>query len=189
MSASTELFKYFNKNNVFVETGAMLGNGIQQALDAGYSKIISIEYSEYHANFCKNRFLNNLNVTVIHGDSSKILYDIIKDIEEPITFWLDAHYSGCGDYSNYVPTACGINESSLIEELDQIKKHKLNTHTIMIDDIRCWVKSTKTSPEVLNLINFDKIDLENKIKNINSNYVLEYVDGWVEKDILVGYLQ
>lgn len=189
MSANTNLFKSFNKNKIFIETGSMLGNGIQQALDAGYEKIISIEYSEYHANFCTNRFAWSPKVKIVNGDSSKILYDVIKNIDEPITFWLDAHYSGCGDYSNFVATACGTNESSLMEELEQIKQHRLNTHTILIDDIRCWVKNTKTLPEVPNLIQFDKTDLENMLKNINPNYSIEYYDGWVQNDIMAGYIK
>ena len=63
MPADDELhiFSKYKKNNFFLETGAYLGDGIQQALHAGYEKIISIELSDYHFHLCSRKFHANDN--------------------------------------------------------------------------------------------------------------------------------
>ena len=45
MPSKVENFKKY-PNPVFVETGSLMGDGIQQALEAGFQKVISIELSE-----------------------------------------------------------------------------------------------------------------------------------------------
>ena len=92
MPATIEQLSKYNNNKIFIETGSLIGDGIQRALDAGYEKVISIECHPGYYETSKERFKDNDKVEVILGDSSKDLYDIIKDIKEPITFWLDAHY-------------------------------------------------------------------------------------------------
>ena len=53
MPSKKEIFqKYIN--NYFIETGSYLGDGIQQAIDAGFKNIISIELSDKYFNICKN---------------------------------------------------------------------------------------------------------------------------------------
>jgi hypothetical protein len=134
MPATKEQLSKYTNNKIFIETGSLVGDGIQRALDAGFEKVISIECHQGYYETSKERFKDNDNVEVILGDSSKDLYDIIKDIDEPITFWLDAHYMWNDpnqDISNhpgngYVPT---------YDELVQIEKHPIKTHTILIDDI------------------------------------------------------
>ena len=54
-----QIFKDYKNNNFFLETGAYYGVGIQQALDAGYENIVSIELSEHYYNLCKQKFQNN----------------------------------------------------------------------------------------------------------------------------------
>lgn len=102
------------------------------------------------------------------------LYDVIKNINSSITFWLDGHYSG-------YDTAQGDENNPILKELEQIKKHHIKNHTILIDDIRLcggfW---------------FDDITLEqiiSKILEINKNYTISYVDGYVKNDILVAQIQ
>jgi len=56
------------------------------------------------------------------GSSADLLWDIIKSIDEPITFWLDAHYV----------------ETPILQELVAIKSHHIKTHTILIDDVRLF---------------------------------------------------
>lgn len=164
---------FFNKyvNEYFVETGSYIGDGIQQALDTGFKNIISIELSDKYFDTCKERFKENKNVTIVKGDSAHILFDVIKDINVPITFWLDGHHS-CGD------TACGEFWVPLIQELEQIKKHKINTHLLMIDDMRCW--------ENFNPVHgFSKKDIVEKAKEINNNYQLSYEEGVEVDDVLI----
>ena len=86
---------FFQKfaNTHFVETGSFEGNTISEAIEAGFNEIHSIELSEKCCLYCKNRFSNQSNVHLWQGDSGTILEELIRPIQEPITFWLDAHYS------------------------------------------------------------------------------------------------
>lgn len=172
MPSNTKTFsKYLNKT--FIETGSFVGDGIQQALEAGFKKIISIELSDKYFQLCTHRFSTNDNVRIIHGDSFKVLPDVIKHIDHPITFWLDGHHS-CGD------TALGDYWAPLIQELDAIKNHSIKNHTILIDDMRCWEKPSKVH-------GFFKDDILKKLYEINSNYKFTYADGHVTNDVLVAY--
>lgn len=184
MPTTLYIFKKY-KNKYFVETGSYLGDGIQSALDCGFEKIISLEISNQYKTICERRFYGNQNVQLIMGDSCEILYDSIKNIEDQITFWLDGHYSGTG-------TGLGKYEYPLLQELEQIKKHHLNTHTILIDDLRIFRgnEDTSTGEEV----KFTESDLIDSIMKINKNYTISYEDGEhpggkVEKnDVLIANL-
>lgn len=162
--------KYINP--VFIETGSYTGEGIREAVEANFNKIYSIELSDKYFNMCCEKFKSNKNVHTIKGDSSIVLYDLIKDINENITFWLDGHCSE-GD------TAKGIYYTPLIQELEQIKKHHINTHTIIIDDLRLWKEEDSK-------IGFGTNEIIKKIMEINDNYNLIYENGYVNNDILVA---
>jgi RimJ/RimL family protein N-acetyltransferase len=165
------LFKKY-LNPFFVETGSYIGDGIQEALDANFNEIYSIELSDKYFDISCERFRNNKKVHIIKGDSSILLYDLIKDINQNITFWLDGHCSE-GD------TAKGVYYTPLIQELDQIKKHQINTHTIIIDDMRLW-------DEKDDKIGFGKDKIIEKILEINPNYKIVYENGYADNDILVA---
>ena len=172
MPSKTENFSKY-PNGIFIETGSFLGDGIQQALNAGFNKVISIELSDKYFEISKNRFANNPNVEIVKGDSFKVLPDVLKDIDEPVTFWLDGHHS-CGD------TALGDHWAPLMQELDVIKEHPIKTHTILIDDMRCW--------ELPNEVHgFYKDDIFKKLSELNPDYQLTYEDGLQENDILVAH--
>lgn len=160
-----------HRNKIFVETGSYIGKGIKSAMRAKFKEIHSIELSEKYYNICKNKFINNSQVNMHLGDSGKILFDIISGINEPITFWLDGHCSG-GD------TALGESCTALLQELEQIKRHPIKSHTILIDDVRLF--GTKE---------FDYISKETiieKLLEINPNYKISYQNGHVKNDILVA---
>lgn len=165
------LFKKY-KNDIFVESGSYAGDGIQFALEAEFDKIYSIELSEFYYKLCLKRFENVKQVNLLFGDSSIILYDIIKKINEPITFWLDGHYSGGN-------TAIGKYTSPLMQELDQIKNHNINNHIIIIDDMRCWKDN---DPDY----GFSETDIINKLKEINLNYKFIYENGLIPNDVLIA---
>src|ERR1035437_5376601 len=130
MPITSEILKKY-PNTIFIETGSYMGDGIQSALDAGFKIIYSIELSNKWQSYCINRFKNNSKVNIILGESQKVMNNIIKNINNSITFWLDGHYSG-------PHTAMGEYESPLIQELHIIGEHSIKTHTILIDDLRCW---------------------------------------------------
>jgi hypothetical protein len=169
MPASKEIFqKYLNP--LFIETGTWHGDGVQQALDAGFKNVVSFELSTELHYLCSKRFEGNFDVTLFQGDSAEELPKFIKHITTPITFWLDGHFSG-GD------TAMGKQNTPLLEELEAIKAHPIKTHTILIDDLRGWYKETQ---------GFDTLDLMKKILEISPNYVFTLEDGYVPNDILVA---
>ena len=174
MPSKRENFEKY-PNDIFIETGSFMGDGIQQALDAGFKKVISIELSDKYYEHCINKFNSDSRVTIVRGDSYKVLPDIIRDIDCKITFWLDGHHS-CGD------TALGDYWAPLMQELEVIKNHKRNDHTIIIDDMRCW--------ELPNPVHgFYKEDIFKILNKINENYIFEYIDGCQEKDIMVSLIK
>lgn len=158
-------------NRVFIETGSSVGEGIQRALLSGFQEIHSIELSPKHFFVCTERFRCNPIVNLHFGDSGKDLFDIIKNINEPITFWLDGHYQG-GE------TARGETMSPILKELHQIKRHHIKTHTLLIDDVRLFgtYEFDYTTRQMI-------IDA---IYAINPNYTISYEDGFVKNDILVA---
>ena len=163
MSASSELFLKY-PNPVFVETGSCDGDGIQLALDCGFRTIYSIELAPDHYFRCIERFKDNRNVHLIFGDSSLVLSTVLSEINEPITFWLDAHY--------YEHSVC-----PLLQEIEAISKHPVKTHTIMIDDIRDLVNyGLGLSTDVL----------MQKILLINPDYMFTFKDGFAQNDILIA---
>jgi predicted nucleic-acid-binding Zn-ribbon protein len=171
-------FKPYINNNIFIETGTFTGKGVDAAIDAGFKKIISIELSEYFFLNCKKKFKNNKNVELYLGDSSKLLPNILDKINEPITFWLDGHWSGGN-------TACGDKPVPLYDELMAIKSHPIKTHTILIDDIRL----VKSKANEFKDIEFDFEGLKKIIKSINKNYEISFLNGRVDNDILVAKIK
>lgn len=159
------------KNPVFVETGAHVGGGIQRALSSGFKEVHSIELDPTHYRNCKRKYAMRKNVHLHLGDSGVILYDVIKNINSPITFWLDGHHMGEG-------TVVGNSKTPIIAELEHIKRHHIKTHTILIDDVRLFGTHY-----------FDFLTLEEviqKIVEINPDYKISYVDGYAKNDILVA---
>lgn len=169
-SARSDTFRMF-RNEVFVESGSNRGDGVQMAINSGFFKVYSIELDRDLYQFCQTRFMDNPNVHIFQGDSGAILYEVIKEINTPITFWLDGHYSGG-------KTAKGKSNSPILKELNAIKKHPIKNHTILIDDIR-----------LLGTVWFDYTTLaevQKKILEINSKYRFIFVDGYAPKDILAA---
>ncbi|HSX13418.1 MAG TPA: hypothetical protein VLE96_03250 [Chlamydiales bacterium] len=161
----------------FVETGSEWGNAIQKALDAGFRVIHSLEVAPNRAAHCKERYKNYPNVHVWNKDSSTELWDVISTIHEPATFWLDAHYPG--------ESPLGGNNTALMGELEQIKRHPIKTHTIMIDDLHCCGTAL-----------FDhhtKEEIIQKVLEINPNYTISFIpggeDGTFLGNILVAFIK
>ena len=160
---------------VFVETGSYVGDGIAEALKADFRDIYSIELSPKYYDICKDRFKSYSNINLVLGDSSVVLYDTIKNIQEKITFWLDGHYSS-GD------TACGQYAVPLIQELEQIKRHPIKHHTILIDDVRL-IRSKRNE---FNTFPISLPEVEDLVKSINHQYNISYEYGVEDNDILIA---
>lgn len=134
MPITTEYLKEYKSTNIFIETGSHLGDGIQSALDSGYDKVLSIECKKEYYDHCVERFSGNDKVFLFYGDSSKDLSKMLEDIDQPVTIFLDAHYMW-NDPNQVLEEHPGKGKIPLIDELTQIKNHKINDHVILIDDI------------------------------------------------------
>jgi hypothetical protein len=175
------------KNKVLVESGTFMGDGVQYALDCGFNKVISYEIDNKLYYDATNRFKGNKKVELHHKSSAKMFNDI-KDINVPITFWLDGHYSaGNTGYDD----ECAY---PLLKELEIISQHHIKSHTILIDDRRL-LKSTlnlkysdikNTSEMNAETIGYSEEQIIEKIKNINSDYKISYEDGHIKNDIIVA---
>lgn len=176
-TASVELFRSY-PNEVFIESGSFIGDGIQCALCAGFKTIYSIEISESLYLKCVERFRDKDNVHLIHGDSPLILNRLLSDINVPITFWLDGHNSGT-DGDTGIVTTYGKYERPLIYELDIIQRHHIKTHTLIIDDLRLWTMEEN---------GFDIKTIIEKCLEINSQYEFTFRDGYIKNDILIAWV-
>ena len=159
-------------NNWFLETGSYAGDGVQAALDVGFKNIISFDCSDYNHKLCQKRFQDKPDVVLVLGDSALELFQYIELINEPITFWLDAHWSGEGS-----PT--GLVKNPLLYELNQIRRHQINTHTVIIDDVRLW----RGEAWVRDFAIENVIDV---LLAINPNYKISYADGTEPNDVLIA---
>jgi hypothetical protein len=122
---------------VFIETGTFFGDTVEYFKNS-FKKVYSIELAEELAKKAKLRFANDSQVEIIQGDSGSILKGILKDIDEPVLFWLDGHYSSeffVGD--EFIKTARTDKDTPVVEELDTILSSPIN-HVILIDDARLF---------------------------------------------------
>ncbi len=167
MSQTNNLFKEFS--GILIETGSATGDGITLAIEAGMKRIISIEAKKEYFDFCKDKFKSFPQVEMIHGESQVKISEVLKDINEPVVFWLDAHY--CGHVNiNGVEIISHDGDCPLINELRLIGQHPIKNHVILIDDMRIY----------------GHLPLEKAIKEINPAYKIEYRDGTAKNDILMA---
>lgn len=148
----------------FIETGTYLGTTVQTVKN-NFSKIFTIEIDPKLYKRAKVKFQRNPKIILNLGNSSKILPEILKRINIPCLFWLDAHYSGG-------ITSKGKSATPIISELQTILKHKVKTHLILIDDARDFIGKNDypTTQELKQLITKSK------------SYQLR-----IEKDIIIIY--
>lgn len=121
--------------NIFIETGTFFGDTVEYFKDK-FKKVYSIELADELAKKAQKRFENDRHVEIIQGDSGKILKGILKDMKEPVLFWLDGHYSSeffVGE--EFIKTGRTDKDTPVVEELDTILGSTLN-HVILIDDAR-----------------------------------------------------
>ena len=115
----------------FVETGTHLGDTLA---DVAYDKslqAVSIELADNYYHAAQRRFANYANVQILHGDSGKLMPQVVAKLQEPTLFWLDGHYSGG-------VTAKGDLETPVSGELEAIFASPVRGHVILIDDVRCF---------------------------------------------------
>lgn len=96
MNARTELFKKYKGNRRrFVETGTYLGEGIQAAIDAGFSEacIVSFDVNEKKAAKARAKFLR---AHLFCKSTPCLEFQGMATSRVPALFWLDAHRMSSG---------------------------------------------------------------------------------------------
>lgn len=111
-----------------VETGTYLGDMIF-ALRHRFKAIISIELSNDLCDRAQQRLFEFPHISIIQGDSSEVLPDILDGLKVPTLFWLDGHYSAGN-------TALGERETPVSAEMEAILNHPVPGHVVLIDDAR-----------------------------------------------------
>lgn len=175
--------EYKGNHSIFVETGSCKGDAIVLAAQAGYKRIISMDIDGANIAHCQDRFelipdekkpAKNGHINITCGDSATGLLKLMKYVNEPAMVWLDAHSQL---FEDEPPTE---NPFPLMMELDQLKKHPIKTHTILIDDILIL-----THPDVTG---WTKKDIEAKLLEINPAYKLVYLSNPVVNNILLAHV-
>jgi len=110
---------------VFIETGTFRGETVTAIADM-FSEIHTFELNERWYREAVSEFKDRRHINCHYGDSAEGMKIVLCNINDPVVFWLDAHYCGPG-------TSFGIEEVPLLRELDVIAPRK-QRDIIMIDD-------------------------------------------------------
>lgn len=154
-------------NRYFIETGTARGEAIQLALECGFPEIISIEANVDTFTKACQRFAVCDNVMLVMGDSGAVLPGVLKGVQEPATFWLDAHVS-----SGEPDLDKGINPCPVLFDLLAIAQHPVKGHVILIDDIRYFRRGGIVEWNSINLG-----DIMGAIMDISPEYRITFEDG------------
>lgn len=120
--------KYKGSMRTFVETGTLTGDGVQNAIDAGYTRILSIEIDDMLWSRAKERFMGDCRVQIMRGNSAALVPVIVLGLDEPCLWWLDAHHSG--------GSTGGKGLKPVYDEIRAIASENRHGHVVLIDDIR-----------------------------------------------------
>ena len=133
------------KTRQYIETGTYLGDGIQRVLDQ-YEHIHSIELAEKYALQTAKKFLSHAHVTVYHGNSKEVLPILLETIAEPVTIFLDGHFSG-GETAIGDELVDGVSSAPLLTEIEIIMSRPYDD-IVIIDDTRMFGLRTWMNPGV-----------------------------------------
>jgi hypothetical protein len=113
-----------------VETGTYLGE-TTAALAGDVEHVVSIELGAELHRQARKRFARTRNVTLLQGDSAKLLPQVAAEAPDATLFWLDAHYS----YGN---TARGDRDTPVLSELSTVLARTRRGDVILVDDARVF---------------------------------------------------
>lgn len=119
---------------ILIETGTYLGNMVE-AVKNDFDQIYSIELDPDLFQRAKKRFQKRNHLNILLGDSGRVLPELLRKINQPCLFWLDAHYSGG-------ISAKGSKQTPLLEEMTAILAWHKGGSLILIDDA-AWLDNQK----------------------------------------------
>lgn len=115
---------------ILVETGTFRGD-MMQAMSPYFKSLYSIELAKTLYEKAVERFREQAHITILFGDSGKVLGELVPKLNGRTLFWLDGHYSA-GE------TAKGEKETPIFEELDHIFGDNRFEHVVLVDDARLF---------------------------------------------------
>lgn len=125
------LIRLKEHRNIFIETGSAQGDTAAWASNV-FRKVVTIEWLEDNYKSCIQRFWDQPDVLVIHGDSAAWMTDIEYKVREDAVWLLDAHWVE-DEEEKIAPS--GV--TPILSELKAILRSDLN-HIICIDDARLF---------------------------------------------------
>lgn len=126
------IIEHKGKTTVFVETGTYKGTTLGAVCNI-FDRLYSIELNKNLHKDAVKKFRKHKHISLIHGDSAEKLKDVVKDIDKPIFFWLDGHYSGG-------ITSRGTTPTPVLKEIACILERKNPEDVIAVDDIRVFTR-------------------------------------------------
>ena len=148
-----------SKTNTYIETRSYYGLNLEKVVD---------EYKNLYSIGIEKIFIDNENIQIIEGDSSVKLPELCSEIEEGVTFFLDAHYSGEG-------TGYKEKTSPIIKELESIFYRKNNKDIILINNLRIFnERSFNQNNYKKAVLDWTSIPLENIKKTIPKDWKILY---------------
>lgn len=158
-SLPVELSERYAPMGVFVETGTYEGGGVQQALDAGFKQVYSIEVARGRFARCRDRYKDDERVALYCGATELWLPEVLLALDGPACIFLDAH------------TAQLRQTWPLLTELGFLRLAGRRDHVILIDDVdilygkRDWAQ--QANPH----------DVHTALRRINPAYNLRITDN------------
>jgi hypothetical protein len=124
----------------FVETGTAAGDGVEQARQAGFDPVHSIEIVPELAQAARFRFAGHKQVNIWDGSSLHCLPMILRGLPaEPCLFWLDAHFPGAHHGADYSAESDASVRLPLDDEVRMIRAARpLVLDVLLIDDARIY---------------------------------------------------
>jgi hypothetical protein len=112
------------KSPVWLATVLDQGDVLQTGIDAEYAYVVGVTTDKGDYQWCRQRFDGLSQIRLFYGPDM-VLFEVIKDIIQPVTFCLDSR-------SDPAP--------ALIQELGVLKHHRIKSHTIIIRNVSLFGK-------------------------------------------------
>jgi hypothetical protein len=113
--------------NVLVETGTYYGEMVA-AMKNRFREIHSVEFDSQLAQRAQKKFAGLKHIHIHHGDSQRVVPELLRSLDRPALFWLDAGYYGWAGLQG--------DRQRLTSELEAILGHRLPQHVVLMDDAR-----------------------------------------------------
>lgn len=112
---------------VLVETGTYYGEMVA-AMKNHFDAIHSVEYDSRLAERAQKKFARYPHIHIHKGDSQRVVPEVLRSLQQPALFWLDAGYYGWAGLEG--------DKQRLASEFEAILRHPVARHVILMDDAR-----------------------------------------------------